>query len=604
MRALRQAPRRRARSTRRSTPAPPSSRRARRTTTRTLRRGDRGRAARDARRCSSSARARTASARASSSTTPACTRRFALRDAGYETVMVNCNPETVSTDYDTSDRLYFEPLTLEDVLEVVHAEPRPVRSPASSCSSAGRRRSGSPSALKDAGVPILGTSPEAIDLAEDRGAFAAVLAEAGLPAPSTARRRTFDEARAIADAIGYPVLVRPCYVLGGRGMEIVYDDADARRLLRPTATDASARSTRCSSTASSTTPSRSTSTRSTTASEIYVGGRHGAHRGGRHPLRRLGLRAAARHPRRHGELDRVRSRTEAIARGVGVRGLLNVQFALGAGRALRAGGQPAGRRARCRSSPRRPACRWPRRPRGSCSARPSPQLRAEGLLPPTGDGATLPADAPVVGQGGGAAVQPVPHHRGQSSTAARPGDALDRRGDGHRRRLPHGVRKSQQAAAYGGAADQGQVFVSVADRDKRAISSRSSGSPTRLRDPRDRGHRGGAAPQRHRGDGRAQVQRGRRPDGEPTIVDLIIDGEVDMVVNTPWAPAARADGYEIRTAAVDGADKPCITTVQGWPRRCRASRRCAAARSASRSLQEHARRSPDGAKRRAGRRSV
>ena len=149
---------------------------------------------------------------------------FALRAAGFETVMINCNPETVSTDYDTSDRLYFEPLTLEDVLEVVHAESQAGPIVGVIVQLGGQTPLRLAQALKDAGVPIVGTSPEAIHLAEDRGAFGQVLARANLPAPRHGTATSFDEAKAIADEIGYPVLVRPSYVLGGRGMEIVYGE--------------------------------------------------------------------------------------------------------------------------------------------------------------------------------------------------------------------------------------------------------------------------------------------------------------------------------------------------------------------------------------------
>ncbi|MEJ7801187.1 MAG: carbamoyl-phosphate synthase large subunit, partial [Ilumatobacter sp.] len=148
----------------------------------------------------------------------------ALSEAGYETIMVNCNPETVSTDYDTSDRLYFEPLTLEDVLEVVHAEQQAGPIAGVICQLGGQTPLGLAQGLADAGVPIVGTTPEAIHLAEERGAFGRVLTEAGLPAPKHGMASSFDEAQAIAHTIGYPVLVRPSYVLGGRGMEIVYDD--------------------------------------------------------------------------------------------------------------------------------------------------------------------------------------------------------------------------------------------------------------------------------------------------------------------------------------------------------------------------------------------
>ncbi|MEO8107889.1 MAG: carbamoyl-phosphate synthase large subunit, partial [Actinomycetes bacterium] len=149
---------------------------------------------------------------------------LSLRAAGYETIMVNCNPETVSTDYDTSDRLYFEPLTLEDVLEVVAAEQAVGEVAGVIVQLGGQTPLGLAQQLKDAGVPIVGTSPEAIHLAEERGAFGAVLAEAGLTAPRHGMATSFVEAKEISDEIGFPVLVRPSYVLGGRGMEIVYDD--------------------------------------------------------------------------------------------------------------------------------------------------------------------------------------------------------------------------------------------------------------------------------------------------------------------------------------------------------------------------------------------
>lgn len=188
---------------------------------------------------------------------------IALREAGFEAVMVNCNPETVSTDYDTSDRLYFEPLSFEDVLEVVHAEQASGTVAGVIVQLGGQTPLGLAKKLADAGVPVVGTPPEAINLAEDRGAFGEVLTDAGLPAPRYGTATSFEGAKRIADEIGYPVLVRPSYVLGGRGMEIVYDEETlAGYISRATEITPS---TRCSWTASSTTPSRSTSTRCSTA---------------------------------------------------------------------------------------------------------------------------------------------------------------------------------------------------------------------------------------------------------------------------------------------------------------------------------------------------
>ena len=150
---------------------------------------------------------------------------FALSGAGYDTIMINCNPETVSTDYDTSDRLYFEPLTLEDVLEIYRAELKAGPILGVVVQLGGQTPLGLAAGLKAAGVPILGTAPEAIHLAENRGAFGEVLNSTGLRAPEFGTAYSYEEALKVATAIGYPVLVRPSFVLGGRGMQIVYDDS-------------------------------------------------------------------------------------------------------------------------------------------------------------------------------------------------------------------------------------------------------------------------------------------------------------------------------------------------------------------------------------------
>ena len=150
-----------------------------------------------------------------------CHACFALEDAGYETIMVNCNPETVSTDYDTSDRLYFEPLTAEDVLEIMHVEMSKGTLAGVIVQFGGQTPLKLAQALEDAGVPILGTSPDAIDLAEDRERFAALIDKLKLKQPANGIARSREEAIAVANRIGYPVLMRPSYVLGGRAMEIV-----------------------------------------------------------------------------------------------------------------------------------------------------------------------------------------------------------------------------------------------------------------------------------------------------------------------------------------------------------------------------------------------
>ncbi|MGH9902037.1 MAG: carbamoyl-phosphate synthase large subunit, partial [Pyrinomonadaceae bacterium] len=163
-----------------------------------------------------------------------CHASFALGDAGFETIMVNCNPETVSTDYDTSDRLYFEPLTFEDVMNVIDVE----RPEGVIVQFGGQTPLNLAMRLHEAGAPIIGTSPDSIDLAEDRKRFGALLRELSIPQPENGTATSGEEAKEVAARIGYPVLVRPSYVLGGRAMEIVYDEKSLDEYMR-TAVEAS-----------------------------------------------------------------------------------------------------------------------------------------------------------------------------------------------------------------------------------------------------------------------------------------------------------------------------------------------------------------------------
>jgi carbamoyl-phosphate synthase large subunit len=158
-----------------------------------------------------------------------CHACFALTKAGFETIMVNCNPETVSTDYDTSDRLFFEPLTAEDVLEIIRVESSKGKLKGVIVQFGGQTPLKLASALEEAGVPILGTSPDAIDLAEDRDRFKALIEKLKLTQPKSGIAKTPGEARAVAEAVGYPVVIRPSYVLGGRAMEIVHDGSEVDR---------------------------------------------------------------------------------------------------------------------------------------------------------------------------------------------------------------------------------------------------------------------------------------------------------------------------------------------------------------------------------------
>ena len=312
-----------------------------------------------------------------------------LREAGYETIMVNCNPETVSTDYDTSDRLYFEPLTLEDVLEVVHAESSAGRLVGVIVQLGGQTPLGLAQRLKDAGVPIIGTSPESIHLAEERGAFGRVLAEAGLLAPKHGTARTFDEAQSIAADVGYPVLVRPSYVLGGRGMEIVYDDAMlADYLTRSTDinTDHPVLVDRFLDDAVEIDVDAIYD-----GTELYLAGvMEHIEEAGIHS----GDSACALPPITLGveDIERIRSATLAIARGVGVLGLLNVQYAMAGDVLYVLEANPRASRTVpfVSKATAVPVAKAAARVMVGQSIR---DLRAAGILPAHGDGGTMPQGA-------------------------------------------------------------------------------------------------------------------------------------------------------------------------------------------------------------------
>ncbi|MEI6620363.1 MAG: carbamoyl-phosphate synthase large subunit [Actinomycetes bacterium] len=481
---------------------------------------------------------------------------LALREAGYETVMVNCNPETVSTDYDTSDRLYFEPLTAEDVLEVYAAELAAGPVAGVICQLGGQTPLALAQILKDAGVPIVGTSPEAIHLAEERGAFGRLLAEANLPAPAHGLASSYDEASAIAERVGYPVLVRPSYVLGGRGMEIVYDDSMLADYL--------ARATEAS-------PEHPVLVDRFLDDaieidvdalydgvEMFLGGvmehieEAGVHSGDS---------ACALPPitLSQTEIERVRVSTEAIARAVGVRGLLNVQYALAAGILYVLEANPRASRTVpfvAKATGVSLAKAAARIALGATIA----ELRAEGMLTPDGDGGTLPAGGPVAVK---EAVLPFGRFHGVDTLL---GPEMRSTGEvmGIDDEFGPAFAKSQDAAYPGGLPTSGRVFVSFADRDKRSMLF----PVKRLADLGFEicATHGTAVVLRRHGVKATELRKhfeGRGPNGEPTTIDALMAGDIDMIINTPHGVGqSRVDGYEIRSVAVLRGI-PCITTVQG-----------------------------------------
>ncbi|MET3510193.1 carbamoyl-phosphate synthase large subunit [Plantibacter sp. MCCC 1A11337] len=484
---------------------------------------------------------------------------FALQAAGFETIMINCNPETVSTDYDTSDRLYFEPLTLEDVLEVIHAESESGELVGVVVQLGGQTALGLAKGLEAAGVPILGTTPTAIDLAEERGQFQEILDAAGLVAPKNGTAVEIEGALRVAEEIGYPVLVRPSFVLGGRGMEIIYDSASltdyfvriedqgivgpAQPLLVDHFLDDAI---------------EIDVDALFDGEELYIGGvmehieEAGIHSGDSScTLPPVSLGRA--------EIDRVRNATLAIAQGIGVRGLLNVQFAIGAGILYVIEANPRASRtvpfvSKALGIPLAKAASLIMT--GATVA----ELKDSGLLPPV-DGSRVPIDSPVSVK---EAVLPFKRFRTKDGQIVDSvlGPEMRSTGEvmGIDKDFPRAFAKSQEAA-YGGLPSSGTVFVSVSDRDKRSIilpvlRLQQLGFDILATD-------GTAEVLNRNGISARTVRKYSETTAageDDSIVDLINRDEVDMVINTPSGRSARADGYEIRAAAV-AADKPLFTTI-------------------------------------------
>ncbi|MHA6764588.1 carbamoyl-phosphate synthase large subunit [Streptacidiphilus sp. PAMC 29251] len=509
---------------------------------------------------------------------------FALSEAGYETVMVNCNPETVSTDYDTSDRLYFEPLTLEDVLEIVHAETLAGPVAGVIVQLGGQTPLGLAQALKDNGVTIVGTQPEAIDLAEERGAFGRVLRDAGLPAPKHGTAFSFEEAKAIADEIGYPVLARPSYVLGGRGMEIVYDEPSLADYLKRHAGLISEHPVLIDRFLDDAIEIDVDALYDGT--ELYLGGvMEHIEEAGIHS----GDSACALPPITLGGYDikRLRASTEAIAKGVGVLGLINIQFAMAGDILYVLEANPRASRTVPFTSKATAV------PLAKAAARISlgasiADLRKEGMLPREGDGGTLPIDSPIAVK---EAVMPWSrfrdiHGRGVDTVL---GPEMRSTGEVMGIDTTFGIAYAKsQAGAYGALPTKGRVFVSVANRDKRNLVF-----PTRALVGLGfevLATSGTAEVLRRNGINATVVRKhsdGEGADGERTIVQLIHDGEVDLIINTPYGTGSRLDGYEIRTAAV-ARSVPCLTTVQAMGAAVQGIDALLRGDIGVRSLQEHA----------------
>jgi carbamoyl-phosphate synthase large subunit len=474
-----------------------------------------------------------------------------VRKSGRDAVMVNCNPETVSTDYDTSDRLYFEPLTLEDVLAVVQVEqPRGVI-----VQFGGQTPLKLAAGLVEAGVPLLGTSVDAIDLAEDRGRFGALLERLGYQAPPYATAHSVREALEKTDEVGFPLLVRPSYVLGGRAMEIVYSREGLADYLEREGID--------------------TATESPGSAEIFldrflenaievdvdalcdgeavwIGGimQH-VEEAGVHS----GDSACVLPPHSLGEemLEQIREATREIALAIGVVGLLNVQYAVHAGQLFVIEANP-------RASRTVPFV-------SKAVGVPLAKLACRIMLGERISELGLPTGREGLGYGEHVSVKEavLPFDRFEGSDAVL-GPEMRSTGEvmGIARDFPTAFAKAQAAAGVP-LPPEGTVFITVTDSDKAG----ASGIAQTLH---DNGFRIVAT----RGTAEAIARMGvpverlnKLGEGSPHVLDWIERGDVDLVVNTPTGVGARTDGWEIRRAAVMHGI-PCLTTLSAGASAARA----------------------------------
>ena len=463
---------------------------------------------------------------------------YALASRGFETIMVNCNPETVSTDYDTSDRLYFEPLTYEDVMDVIDVE----RPDGVVVTLGGQTPLKLARMLEDSGVNIMGTKPDSIDFAEDRERFAALLDRLQIMYPPAGQATSFEEAEAVAARIGYPLLVRPSYVLGGRGMMIAYDSEHLRTYM--------AEATRIS-------PDypvyldrflegaiESDVDALCDGEEVYIGGvlehieEAGIHSGDS---------ATCIPPFSFSDslVERLRETTRRIALALGVRGLVNVQYAIKGETIYVIEANPRASRTVPFISKATGV------PLAKCAARIMAGEKIADLHLPRDsrrlDWFCMKEAVMPWGRFPGAEVILGPEMK---ST----GEVM-----GIAKSYPEAYAKTQLAIDYDMPnPSKGKVFISVCDRDKRHILSV-------------------ARILRYLGfdivstEGTARVLRGGNVTCEtvnkiggahPNIGDMIANGEISLIINTPYGPGSRGDGYLLRTEAVRRG-VTCVTALSG-----------------------------------------
>ena len=480
---------------------------------------------------------------------------FALSKAGFDTIMVNCNPETVSTDYDTSDRLYFEPLTLEDVLEIYRAELKAGPIAGVIVQLGGQTPLGLAAGLKAAGVPILGTSPGAIHLAEDRGAFGDVLNRTGLKAPTFGTAFSFEEAVKVARNIEYPVLVRPSFVLGGRGMQIVYDDASLSEFI---------------ALATQINPEHPVLIDKFLddaieidvdalfdGSELYLAGvMEHVEEAGVHS----GDSACVIPPQSitSEHQQEIHNATLKLAEAIGVRGLINIQYAISNSELYVLEANPRASRTVPFVS-KATGVQVAKAAALIAAGKTIAELKDIGILPKTGSGkakgisvkeAVLPWNRfrRIDGQGVDTVLGPEMKSTGEvMGIASTFGAAFAK----------------SQIAAFGPLPKSGAIFISLSDKDKEASLSAIQGLQE-LEFTLYATEGTHSFLERHGVRTQLVAKHSEKSVNADAIsaVDLINENRISLVVNTPFGRGAARDGRMIRTAATQRSVS-CITTVPG-----------------------------------------
>ncbi len=480
---------------------------------------------------------------------------FSLSAAGFETIMINCNPETVSTDYDTSDRLYFEPLTLEDVLEIYRAELKAGPIAGVIVQLGGQTPLGLSAGLKAAGIPILGTSPDAIHLAEDRGAFGEVLKQTHLRAPQFGTAFSFEDALKVATSIGYPVLVRPSFVLGGRGMQIVYDDDQLSEYI---------------AIATQINPEHPVLIDKflDDAIEIDVDGLYDGHElylaGVMEHVEEAGVHsgdsACVIPPQSIGTsmINEITSATTKLAHAIGVRGLINIQYAISQGELFVLEANPRASR----------TVPFVSKATGVQVAKAAALIACGKTIADLKESGSLPHSTHGLAQGISVkeAVLPWNRFRRQDGQGVDSVLGPEMKSTGEVMGLADSFGAAfakSQIAAFGPLPREGSIFISLSDKDKES-------SLSAVKDLQELEFNLFATAGTHaflskNGVTATLVPKHAEKEVNPNLesaVDLISQNRISLVINTPFGRGAQRDGRMIRTAAVQRGIS-CITTVPG-----------------------------------------